>query len=285
MRRDLKNVTLVCPDKDAESRLILLLAYSLGMCVIRSSQGLGATLDRERGDLPELIRAAGHPEVWIVEIPGPEIEKELRRNRIRVVIIDHHSYGKLDRSRDEQGNLLPSSLEQFMALAQITDQDLIEWRFDPVVVRGIAVMDAGFVQALRERGYTHEQICRLLDFRRKCERAGNPRFEEAEAAAREAWKRREQVGSYIVVASTSPVGIRGAISEITIYENCDTVPLVIVDKNGEEIFVQNVDPSVTLLLKSTFPEGFTFGEGRCWGVNNEKSRTHYTLDHILGVLS
>ena len=278
-------VALVCPDNDPESRLILLIAYRLGMTVIRSGQGLGATLDRERGDLMELILSTGCRNVWIVEIPGPEIEARLRENGLNVKIIDHHTYGNLNRSQGPDGNPLPSSLEQFLILIGLDDRDLTALGLDPVVVRGIAIMDARFVQGLREEGFTHNEICRVLDFRERCSRAGNPDFDQAQASALLAWKNRRRVGSYNVVDSKAVVSIRGAVSTITIYKNCDTEPLIVVDKLGEEIFVHNVDPSVVVQLRSAFPEGFTFGTGRCWGVNNKKSRTRYTLDHILGVLS
>jgi hypothetical protein len=280
-----QDVVLVCPDNDPESRLILLLAYRMQMCVIRSGQGLGATLERERGDIVELIKTTLRPKVWIVEIPGQEIEARLQDAGLEVVIIDHHSYGDLDRSRSSDGSLLPSSLDQFMTLANVDDARLRTWGFDPIVVHGIAIMDARFVQGLREEGFTHEHICRVLDFRRDCSRAGFPDFDKAEAAAREAWRVRRTVADYNVVVGTSEVSIRGAVSTITIYEDCDTKPLIVVDKGGAEIFVHNVDPSVVDVLRSAFPNGFTFGTGRCWGVNNARSGTTCTLDHILGVLN
>lgn len=287
MRRDLSFVTLVCPDNDAESRLILLLAYRLGMTVIRSGQGLGATLERERGDLLPLIDAAGGTEVWIVEIPGVDVEKRLSSLGFEVVIIDHHLYGTLDRSRDATGTLLPSSLEQFLTLTGITPYDLTNWGFDPVVVRGVAIMDARFVQGLREEGFTLPEIRRVLDFRRECARAGFPDFDKAEAAAKEAWSKREVVGRYIVVRSDADVPVRGAVCERSIYDNLDTHPILIVDKGGVEIFVQNVDPEVTGRLMSAFADShvFTFGGGRCWGINNTRGNTQYTLDDIIAVLT
>ncbi len=286
MRRDLSFITLVCPDNDAESRLILLLAYRLGMRVIRSGQGMGATLERERGDIHALINATGGTEVWIVEMPGVEIERRLSSLGFEVVVIDHHMYGPLDRSRGGDGKLLPSSLEQFMTLTGVTADDLVGWGFDPVVVRGIAIMDAQFVQGLREEGFTLPEIHRVLDFRRECARAGFPDFDKAEAAARDAWADHKIVGDYIVVASTSEVPIRGAVATLTIYMNCDTQPLVIVDKGGAEIFVQNVAPAVVVRLMATFADAkpFTFGNGRCWGLNNRKVGTRYTLNDILTVL-
>lgn len=281
--------TLVCPDNDPESRLILLIAYKLGMCVIRSGQSLGATLERERGDLAELIRAAGNREVWIVEIPGSQIEAQLREEGFTVVIIDHHTYKELNRSLDAQGNQLPSSLEQFLTLLDLDDEALCAMGLDPVVVRGIAIMDARFVQGLRVAGYTHEQIRRVLDFRRQCVRAGFPDFDKAEEAGFRAWERREQLGEYIVVRShDDEISIRGAIATLTIYHNCDTQPLVIADKDEAEIFVQNVDPSVIDRLQTAFAKQahtFTFGSGRCWGLNNARGNTNITLQDILRVIS
>lgn len=285
MRHDLSDIVLVCPDNDAESQLILLMAYRLGMTVIRSGQGLGATLERERGSLLDLILATGRRQVWIVEIPGPQTETRLRQAGIEVTIIDHHTYGQLDRSRGSDGQILPSSLEQFLHLTSVDDEQLITWGYNPIVVHGIAIMDARFIQGLREAGYTHKQICRVLDYREHCARAGFPDFDKAQAAARAAWKQRRLIGGYICVVSHDTVPIRGAISTITIYEDCDTKPLIVVDKSGDELFVQNVEPSVVDRLQSAIPSGFTFGSGRCWGVNNVRSKTPYTLDHLLGVLS
>lgn len=285
MRQYLSDIVLVCPDNDAESRLILLLAYRLGMTVIRSGQGLGATLERERGSLLGLILATGRPEVWIVEIPGPQIEERLRQAGIEVVIIDHHTYGELDRSRGSSGEVLPSSLEQFLHLTGVDEKQLTTWGYDPIVVHGIAIMDARFVQGLREAGYTHSQICDVLDYREECARAGFPDFDKAQAAAHQAWQERRQINGYTCVVSCATVPIRGAISTITIYRNCDTQPLIVVDKNGAELFVQNVEPAIVERLMAAFPMGFTFGSGRCWGVNNARSRTTCTLDGILNVLS
>lgn len=285
MRQHLIDVVLVSPDNDAESRLILLLAYRLGMTVIRSGQGLGATLERERGSLLDLILATGRRQVWIVEIPGSQTETWLRQAGIEVTIIDHHTYGELDRSRGTDGQLLPSSLEQFLHLTGVDDEQLTTWGYDPMVVHGIAIMDARFVQGLREAGYTHEQICRVLDYREACARAGFPDFDKAQAAARAAWKQRRLIGGYICVVSHDTVPIRGAVSTITIYEDCDTQPLIVVEGEIGEIFVQNVDPAVVERLKSAFPQGFTFGSGRCWGVNNKRSGTDYHLNDILAALS
>jgi hypothetical protein len=282
---DPTNVTLVCPDNDAESRIILLIAYRLGLCVIRSGQGLGATLHDERGNIVQLIIATGKSDVWVVEMPSVHYEARLEGAGVTLTIIDHHTYGELDRSHDEEGHPLPSSLEQFIALTGVTDEQLQSWGLDPIVVRGIGIMDARFVQGLREEGFSHNEICRVLDFRCMCAEEGNPHFVEASREASYAWSRRETVSGFLVVCSTSQVGIRGAVSTFSIYGELDTHPIIIVDKNGREIFVQNIDSTVVEVLRTAFPEGFTFGTGRCWGVNNAKSRTSYTLDQLLGVLS
>ena len=289
MRQGLQNVVLVCPDNDAESRMILLLAYELcsrlGMVIIRSSQAHGATLDREPGGIVDLIHATGKHEVWIVEIPGVQIEEALDHNGMEVVIIDHHTYGELDRSKDADGQMLPSSLHQFLKLADIRPHELTRNGFKPRLVRGVGILDARFAQGLRAEGYSLEEIREVLDFRRDHAMAGNPDFKKAQEAARGSWENRQHLDEYTIVRSNTDISIRGAVSTITIYEDCDTQPLIVEEYEATEIFVQNVDPSVVSLLKSAIPEGFTFGEGRCWGVNNKRSGTTYTLDHILGVLS
>lgn len=283
---DPTKVCLVCPDNDAESRLILLIAYRLGLCVIRSGQGLGATLEREHGNILELIQATGCPEVWIVEIPGPEVEQKIRDSGLSLTIIDHHVYGELDRSRGADGNLLPSSLEQFLTLTDLTFDRLATWGFDPIVVGGIAIMDTRFVQGLREEGFTQEEICRVLDFRRACARANFPDFDKMVSTANHAWRNRTVIGDYIVVRSYGNLPIRGIVYELSIYDQLDTRPIIIVQKSGDEIFVQNIDVSVTKRLMTTFDGDhiFHFDQGRSWGVNNVHTRYKIPLNHILWVL-
>lgn len=287
MRQDLQNVVLVCPDNDAESRMILLIAYRLGMCVIRSGQAHGATLERERGGIVELVQATGKREAWIVEMPGLSVEKALHQHGIRVILIDHHSYSDLDRTRDNYGRLLLSSLQQFLDRTQVNDDDLVRWGMNPRTVRGIGIFDAKFVQGLREADYTQEDIREVMNFRREHAVAGNPNFEAAERAAREAWNARRVVNGFIVVESKDlTVKIRGAVSEITILENCDTKPFILVDRGGEEVFVQNVDPRiVNKLMDNIKGQTFSFGSDRCWGVNNLKGGTHFGVEDIFFALS
>lgn len=283
--RDISNVVLVCPDNDAESRMILLIAYDAGMCVIRSGQGHGATLERERGSICDLIRATEKKEAWIVEMPGVEIEQSLRWRGIKVVIIDHHSYGNLDRSHDKNGNPLPSSLEQLLKLMRIDDRYLKRRAFDPTLVYGVGIMDARFVNGLREAGFTHDEIVDVLNFRRECARAGFPDFDKAEEAARKAWDASRMENGYIVVESDSEIPIRGAVAENTIDEDLDKHPIIISDRNGNQIFVQNVDPSlVAKLMQAIKGHTFSFGEGRCWGVDNVRGDTEYVLSDIMNVL-
>ncbi|MBI5794040.1 hypothetical protein HZA87_03065 [Candidatus Uhrbacteria bacterium] len=287
MRQDLNSVVLVCPDNDAESRLILIMAFKLGMKVIRSGQGHGAKLEKERGGIIPLIQAVGGRQVWIVEMPGQDVERQLLDLRMEVIIIDHHAYGRLDRSRDSRGSKRPSSLSQFMKLLHIDRDAITRMGLDPVIVQGVSIMDARFVQGLREEGFSLEERRRVMAFIREYSMAGNPFFERAEIAAKDAWEKRVQWNDYIVVRSTAEVGIRGAVSAITIQEDCDTHPFILDDAGRGELFVQNVRPSVVERLMSAFENDcpFTFGTGNCWGVNNRDNGTHVTLQSIMEVLA
>ena len=69
-----ERVILICPDNDPESHMILLLAEKMGMATLRSKQKRGATLDKEENIVDRVV-SAEKSEVWIVEMPGLELEK------------------------------------------------------------------------------------------------------------------------------------------------------------------------------------------------------------------
>src|SRR3989338_4178592 len=130
-----KQTVLVVPPNDPEAVLISKIAKALEIPRIKSGQPHGASLDKEPKILQK-IREGGWERVVVVEMPGPKIEKRLREKGIEVVIIDHHRYDKLDRAVDPKtGKLLPSSLEQFLKILCITDQQLRTAGFDPKLVK------------------------------------------------------------------------------------------------------------------------------------------------------
>jgi len=130
--------SIICPANDGEGKTIIAIARRLGFDVRESFQPWGATLDKE----PESTFYHLKKNVVIVEIPGFDKENELRHSHT-VYIIDHHQYEGIDRRHPR------SSLEQFAALVgyALTRQEL-----------GIALNDRGHIVALRENGYSEEEI-------------------------------------------------------------------------------------------------------------------------------
>lgn len=124
----IERAVLVCPRNDMEAETIFRLAEKLGLVTIASDQGHGATLDKEPG-IVEALKHTTKPDVFIVEIPSIEEEGNIASNNQEVHIIDHHRYGSVDRSREE------SSLDQFIDHFAITDDELMEMGYDPMVVR------------------------------------------------------------------------------------------------------------------------------------------------------
>ncbi|MDE1970876.1 MAG: hypothetical protein KGI50_04870 [Patescibacteria group bacterium] len=286
---EIKNIRtkalLLCPDNDAEAHMILLLAEKAGIETIRSSQPHGARLEFEE-DVEEKVRATGKNRLWIVEIPGPDTERRLKDHGIQITIIDHHTYGSLDRLSDPiSGKKKPSSLEQFLEVAHIEDREMKEWGFDPYLVRGIGIMDARFIEGLREEGYTRDEIKHTLRFSEKLIQEVNPLWKHTMARAEEEWGRRTREGSYLVIRSQYGGEIRGALSYCAAADNQDTVPTIISVDNGEGISVQNISFSIVERLKRAFPEAsYTFGSGRCWGVSNRNREVKVTINDILCAL-
>ena len=135
-----KKITLIVPRNDLESVKIGRLAEKLGFDDIRvSDQPFGARLEKEP---PEAFQNIA-PEVWIVEIPGPETEKQLRERNHRVVTIDHHRYGDLDRCNEK------SSMEQFADLCgySLTPEEKL-----------VAINDRAYIWGLIAEGADFETI-------------------------------------------------------------------------------------------------------------------------------
>lgn len=276
---------LVCPANDAESYTILALAEKAGIRTIRSDQKHGAVLNREYNILNH-ISAAKLPNVWIVEMPGPELEQELRDRGLAVLVIDHHQYKDLDRLTDqESGGRKTNSLEQFLHAAGITDEELTSWGYDPKTVHGLGVMDDRFVQGLRDDDYTQEEIIRVLEASDAIARRTNPYFQEIKDAADKDWEKRTMFGMYTLVQSSYPKDIRGAIAHLSIREGLDTKPLIISSCDEEKIFVQNVSPNMTSYLMKVIPgKTFIFGDGSCWGVDSRKQAVKPRLQDVLDAI-
>ena len=135
----LSEINLICPINDGESKTILTIAKRLSIDVRISKQGWGARLDKEpKENLHHLKKV-----LFIVEMPSPEFEEKLRQDGHILEIIDHHAMYNLDRT-----NKL-SSLEQF---AELVGYQLS--RFE----KAVALNDRGYIYAMRDAGYTLEEI-------------------------------------------------------------------------------------------------------------------------------
>ncbi|MDP3970908.1 MAG: hypothetical protein Q8P90_04360 [bacterium] len=284
--RILERVVLVCPRNDAESQTITHLAERLGMTVITSDQKHGATLDKEP-DLSNKLSATQKQEVWIIEIPNVEIEEALRVSGLELEVIDHHRYGSLDRTQASNGRALPSSLEQFMARTHITDTELMAWGYDPKTVRGIGIMDHGFVQGLRNHQYDQADIARVIEFRQQLAAEIDPQYPERVIAAEQDWAQRREQDGFMVVESTQPYDARTFISEAAMKAGLDTKPVVISVNSGAKIYVQNINPAgVPALIehyKGLVAEprlAFGFGSN-CMGVDNTGNPTPVLMAAVL----
>jgi inorganic pyrophosphatase/exopolyphosphatase len=121
---DRSQAILVCPDNDAEARMILMLAEKAKIATVKSGKPHGGKLDLEIDEVKKLITGKTK-EVWIVELPSLEKEEKLRRLGLEVKVIDHHTYGNFDRlTNPETGEKNPSSLEQFLNVSKITDEEI-----------------------------------------------------------------------------------------------------------------------------------------------------------------
>ena len=284
----LRDVLLLTVRNDPESTLICKLAEQMGMAMLVSEQPVGARLDAEPNVI-ERVLATGKREVWIVEMPGPFTETALSEAGMTVTVIDHHRYGgemSLDRTKDEDGTRLPSSLEQFLTLAGLSDAILEDWDLDPHLVRGIGIMDDRYARGLRDEGYSAEERAAVVAFRNQLARENYEHFDAEQAQAQVAWDGRLVEEGFIVVRSRAQTqAVRGAVGILSIAHDLDEHPLIVSDMNGAEIFVQNVDPSLSeALMAHVHGSTFTFGAGRCWGVSNQQGGTHHTVESILATI-
>lgn len=269
---EIKNTILIVPTNDAEAVLILKIATAIGLPAIVSSQPHGATLDCEPKVL-EKIKKSGARQVAIVEMPGLKIEEKLKKLGVNIKIIDHHRYGKLNRKK------LKSSLEQFLQIFKITDARLVELGFDPRLVRGIGILDRGFIHGLEKEKYSHEEIKKIFTYQKKLLRPFVDPTEEKkyESAARKAWKQRKEWNGYFIVTGHTKEGFRRHLSHY-VFEKFGPVVPIILDERGRGVISVQDSPAAEKLFKKF--GGFTFGEKGNWGYKNESGKRKVTLQDI-----
>ncbi len=248
---------LICPRNDVESREIVKLAEGFGVPTVVSEQAHGAKLDLEP-NLIDRIRTANPiaHDIVVVEMPSMASEDRLRELGFDVHVVDHHRYESLDRMKSE------SSLEQFRALFAFDDIALTMAGFDPVLVKGVGLIDRGFVWELAKEGVPEADRKRMIAYyREETAKLGTKRKEE-EAEAKKVWKKRRMDGDVIIVESNKKdLSIRDAISFL-VAEEFPAPPVTVVYQPNRVIYVQETDTA--LALHQTFG-GFTFGQNRCWG--------------------
>ncbi len=277
------SVVLLIPQNDAEAVQILRIARAFKIETLVSDQPHGARLEREP-QLLQRLKQTGKLNVVIVEMPGPAVEKAVTDAGFTLYIIDHHRYDELDRMSDENGQPKPSSLEQFLLLFEVADNELERHGFDVRLVRGVGAMDRGFIWALQRDGYSEEEIKNVSRYVYELSREarGHELTELNEKIAREAWKLRKQVGEYLVVTSDVPKAeIRPYLSLLVAQEFGRPTPMVIASRGGLLIYVQDTPKALALFEKFG---GFTFGQDTCWGYNNALSSKKLTPSEVLNFL-
>ena len=220
---------LVIPPNDPEAVQIWLIAKAMGMPIVRSGQAHGANLDREKR-LFEKLEKDGAGRVVIVEMPGVATEEKLRQAGYDVVIIDHHEYTGLDRARNPKtGRILPSSLEQFLKLFRLSDEKLAALGFDPRMVRGIGVLDRGFVWALRDEGWSWKEIERLLGYQEELMAMVRNRTHEAKkmAVVKKIWENRRPWKGFFIVEGDTEMSLRVRISLVAALDRKKPTPLIV----------------------------------------------------------
>src|SRR3989339_1050517 len=152
-----QGTVVIIPVNDAEAILIAQLAQAFGIETILSKQQHGASLDGGR-DYVSLIKKGKWKQVVIIEMPGVKSEEKIRNLGCDLTIIDHHNYTGLERSHHpETGRMLPSSLEQFLKLFQMTPAKLTKQGFDPKLVKGIGILDRSFIWGLQKAHYSKKK--------------------------------------------------------------------------------------------------------------------------------
>ena len=248
---------LICPKNDVESREIIKIAEAFSIPTIVSEQPHGATLDAEADIIHRIrdVNPIAH-DIVTVEMPSPSMEDRLRELGFQMHIVDHHRYEAYDRMQHA------SSLEQFRALFGIDDIALSMMGFDPVLVRGVGLIDRGFVWELVKEHIPESDRRRILAYYREETRQLSTNRVEEELEARKAWRAKRRDGDVVVVQSNAEeLSIRDAISFL-VAEEYSTPPVVLIYQPKRVVYMQ--DTPTAVILQKTFG-GFTFGQDTCWG--------------------
>lgn len=272
-----RNKVIIIPLNDPEAVLIWQLAQALDLAVITSRQGHGASIDKSKGLIAK-IKKGGWQEALIVEMPGVKTEKMLKKNGVKVQILDHHNYEGLKRAF-VKGKIKPSSLEQFLKMFKLTDKRLKELGFDPMLVKGIGVMDRGFVWQALEEGYSWRDIKKIMDYQDELMREVRDMKAEKEkiTQAKKVWTGREKWNDFYVLKNNTTIGIRARLSRLMAYEMKKPTPIILVEPKRHFIYVQETGRAQDLFKKFG---GFTFGMGTNWGYKYDKGEKKPNLEDV-----
>jgi hypothetical protein len=275
---NLKKTVLIIPPNDAEAVMIKEIATSMGLPTIISHQLHGASLDAGH-DYVQEAADGGYERVIIVEMPGLKSENRIKKLGMELIIIDHHHYTGLDRAHGPDGNMLPSSLEQFLKLFKLTDAKLEQLGFNPRLVRAIGIQDRGYVWALIAEGYTKGEVKKVLKFMDGLTaHLHNPKTEaRKQELARKAWDRRIKWREFYIVTTRADVQLRPRLSRIIVETIGKPTPIIVVERGRGLIYVQ--ESPYAILLFNLFG-GFTFGLDRNWGHRNERGGAKVTLRDV-----
>ncbi len=264
---------IISPKNDVESLTIVSLAEALHIPCIVSAQPHGATLDAEP-NLVDRIRETNPVahDIVIVEMPNVSTEDKLRELGFDVHVVDHHRYESLDRMKKE------SSLEQIRVLFDMDDTTLRIAGFDPVLIRGVGLIDRGFVWELAKENVPEADRKRMIAHYREQNAILDPDQAKEEKAAMSAWKKREEIDGVIVVTIPNPaLRIREAISFLAA-QDFSEAPVTVIYQPGRIVYIQ--ETPTALALQQTFG-GFTFGQNLCWGKPIDADGNLPTVDEVI----
>lgn len=268
--RDITNWALLCTTNDPESLTIVRIAQALRIPLLESEQMHGATLAKEPHLFERLAQVQGVKHLAIVEIPGVEEEKRIADVGVEVHVIDHHTYVDLDRMQNE------ASLTQFRELFEISDEDLRGVGFNPEIIRGVALIDQGFLWELAESELPLEKQRASRAYYLSCKRDIDANYSDTEEAALAAWQTKEIQGNVVIIRSESPHRIREAVSFLIADAFPETPPTSVIVEGDGRVSVQETEKAEELFAKFG---GFLFGKKRCWGIVAENRPP--TVDEIM----
>lgn len=263
--------------------MIARIARAAKIDVSSSRQQHGASIDRGR-DYVKILKEGDWDEVVIVEMPGPTTEEKMRTLGVEVVIIDHHNYTGLIRSKcPRSGRVLKSSLEQFLRHFKITDAKLKKLGFDPVLVKGIGIFDRSYIWGLQDEGYSKKQITDVLAYSLELmeDVPGHKQSPERERAAQNAWKNRRKWKEFLIIENNSKYHIRGEVSLLSAMQYKKPMPMIMYEKKLKRLYVQ--ESIKTKKLFEVFG-GFTYGDRHNWGYRNDREIKQVRLAEIKEVL-